>query len=177
MSSLYPTLQGWIKGMMPTLEGSLGLQSQGALIEQATAWLPSFLTEKLVVNNNPEIYAMLGVDKLIDYIVVSITNLFITGIAIAIAWIVVKIILAIGVGVLDLVSKLPILRTANQLAGGIVGALRGVLFVWIGCILVPFLVMLPELAQLEALIKGSVITKMLYENNLLLQLIMDMLFK
>lgn len=177
LTPLYENIKNWVQQLMPSFEMNMGLQAQGTAIQEVTKWLPEFITDKIVANNNPEIYELLGVTKFIDYIVVSLANLCIAGIAIILAWILIKIVLSIGVGILDLVSKLPLIKTANQLAGGVVGVIKGVFIVWLGCLVVPFLILIPNLSQLEYMINQSIITKILYEQNIILQVITGFLFK
>lgn len=177
LTPLDEAVKGWVQTLMPSLEANMGLQAQGSAIYEATKWMPEFIADKIVANNNPEIYELLGVTKLIDYIVVSITNLCMAGLAIIITWVLIKSVLSIGIGILDLVSKLPILKTANQLAGGIAGFVKGLLIIWLGCILIPFLSLVPSLSQLQEWLDASTVTKILYENNILLQVIIDFLFK
>lgn len=177
LTPLYTSIQAWFLKMLPSFEATLPKQSENAAIREATSWLPQMLTDQIVANNNPEIYALLGVDKLVDYMIMSLTNLCITGLAVVSAWIIIKVLLSIGVGILDLVAKLPILKTANQLAGFVVGLVKGVLFVWIGCLLVPALVLIPSLAQIQQLIEASFLTKILYDYNIVLQVISNVLVK
>ncbi|MGL4363328.1 MAG: CvpA family protein [Cellulosilyticaceae bacterium] len=177
MTPLYGALQQWVSEILPKTEIQAGLQAQSAMIEEVTQWLPQFLTDYLVVNNNPEIYKMLGVSKLKDYIIISVSDFCITVLAIIIAWILIKVILAIFISILDLVSKLPILKTANQMAGILAGSFKGVLFIWLVYMVLPLLILIPQFSMIENMIQSSVIAKVFYDNNILLEIISGLLLK
>lgn len=176
VTPLYIGIQAWIREMLPSVELATGLQQQAKEIMSVTEWLPSFIGEQLVQNNNPEIYELLGVTSLIEYITVYLSDLCIVAIAIMIAWVVVKIGLSVFVGILDIVSKLPLLKTANKWAGFTVGLVKGLFIVWMILLVVPVLMIIPQLSNLDTLIEGSILTKSLYENNIILQIINSIIF-
>ena len=173
LTPLYVSIQDGVRGILPEV-GNIGLQGQAKLIRESFNWMPEFLIDKLIENNNPEIYNLLGVSTLIDYIVTSIANICIMAIALLICFVVIKIALTIGVGILDLVAKLPILKTANTWGGFIVGIIKGMLIVWIICLIIPFLIMLPQFSGLEALVEQSYLMNLFYNNNIILEVIMSL---
>ncbi|MGL5676509.1 MAG: CvpA family protein [Cellulosilyticaceae bacterium] len=177
LTPLYEGIQSWVGKMMPSFETAIGVQSQAEAIKEATGFLPQFITEQMVAHNNPEIYELLGVTKLIDYITLSLSNLCVSVIALLVAWVIIKITLSVVVGILDLVAQLPLLKTANKWAGFTVGTIKGLLWVWIGCLLVPVLMIMPSMRTLDQLIQGTTVTKFLYDNNLIMQWISSILLK
>lgn len=167
---LYEGIKTWIREILPEV-GNVGLQAQASMIEDTLKWMPDFITNQIVKNNNPEVYQLLGVSNLIEYIVTSVANLCIMGIALVICFIVVKVGLTVAIGILDLVAKLPILKTANKWAGFVVGIIKGVFIIWIICLIIPFLIMIPQFGELKALVEQSFLMQLFYNHNFILQII------
>lgn len=173
LTPIYDGIRSWMMDRLPEI-GSIGLQGQATIIQESLGWMPDFITDKIVRNNNPEIYQLLGVNSLIEYMATFVADLCIMGIAVVICFIFVRVGLAIGVGVLDLVAKLPILKTANKWAGFIVGLIKGVLIVWLICLVVPFMMMIPGLDALNTLIEESALMQLFYNHNIILQVITNL---
>ena len=169
LTPIYEGIKGWVTERLPEV-GNVGLQGQATIIQESLTWMPDFITDKMVRNNNPEIYELLGVSTLMEYMATFVANLCIMGIAIVVCFIVVKVGLAISVNLLDLVAKLPILKTANKWAGFIVGLIKGVFIVWLICLVVPFIMMIPGLISINTLIEESLLMQLFYEHNVILQL-------
>lgn len=169
LTPIYEGIKGWVTERLPEV-GNVGLQGQATIIQESLTWMPDFITDKMVRNNNPEIYELLGVSTLMEYMATFVANLCIMGIAIVVCFIVVKVGLAISVNLLDLVAKLPILKTANKWAGFIVGLIKGVFIVWLICLVVPFIMMIPGLSSINTLIEESLLMQLFYEHNVILQL-------
>ncbi|MEG0388285.1 MAG: CvpA family protein [Niameybacter sp.] len=91
-----------------------------------------------------------------------------------ICFIVIKVGLTLAVGVLDLVAKLPILKTANTWGGFIVGIIKGMLIIWIICLVIPFLIMIPQFAGLEMLVEESYLMTLFYNHNILLEALVNL---
>ncbi|MGL4345242.1 MAG: hypothetical protein ACRCTE_08600 [Cellulosilyticaceae bacterium] len=177
MTPLYTAIYTWNMEKVGEIVVIQSIQSQAKAIQEATAWLPQFIGEKLIQNNNSEVYRLMGVTNLSEYISSYITDLCLSVIAILVVWIVVKIILSIGFGALDLIAKLPIIRTANKGLGAVAGSIKALLLTWIICLLVPVLVLIPAFAGLQQLLDASMLTKWLYQNNIILQYMSSLLIK
>lgn len=170
LTPLYEGIKTWIREILPEV-GNVGLQAQANIIEDTLKWMPNLITDQIIKNNNPEIYQLLGVSNLIEYIVTSVANLCIMGIAIVICFVVIKIGLTVGINILDLVAKLPILKTANKWAGFVLGLIKGVFIIWLICLIIPFLIMIPQFSELKSLIEQSFLMELFYNHNFILQII------
>ncbi|MEF9958811.1 MAG: CvpA family protein [Niameybacter sp.] len=173
LTPLYTTIQEGVKNLLPEM-GNVGLQAQAQLIRENFKWMPEFMTNQLIENNNPEIYNLLGVSTLVEYIVTFVANTCMMAIAVVICFIVIKVGLTLAVGVLDLVAKLPILKTANTWGGFIVGIIKGMLIIWIICLVIPFLIMIPQFAGLEMLVEESYLMTLFYNHNILLEALVNL---
>ena len=167
---LYENIKGWIIERLPEV-GNIGLQGQAAIIQESLGWMPEFVTDKMVKNNNPEIYQLLGVNSFIDYIATFVADLCLMGVAVIVCFVIVRLGLAIGVRVLDLVAQLPILKTVNKWAGFFIGLVKGSLVVWLICLVVPFIMMIPKFEVLGSLVEKSVLMQLFYNHNIILQVI------
>lgn len=121
----------------------------------------------LVSNNNPEIYKLLGANHINEYITGMIATLAISALAFVIVLIVVNILIKVVGNILDLVSKLPIIKQANKLGGFVMGTIFGVVFVWILCIVFSFTITIQADQSLYTLLQSSTVAKFFYDNNLI----------
>lgn len=122
---------------------------QKSLTQKTTDVADEFLTESGV-------YESMG-----NYIAGIIVN----GIACVLSFIIVVLVLRILVNMLDIVAKLPVLRSMNHLGGTIAGALQGIVIVWI----LFFVITLCQTSDFgQGLLKdinNNLFLKVLYENN------------
>ncbi|MDO4282680.1 MAG: CvpA family protein [Clostridia bacterium] len=72
---------------------------------------------------------------------------------------------------LNIVFDLPILSQINKIGGIAVGILKAIIKVWILLAIVSFLAPLPMFSFLDTLIKDTMITNVLYNNNVFVSLI------
>ena len=72
---------------------------------------------------------------------------------------------------LKIISELPIIKVVNKIAGILVGACEGILFIWIGFLVLNYF----EVGTISEYVTSSALSnpfmKVLYENNILEQLI------
>lgn len=148
-----------------------GLQSQGKAITSNIDWLPKFLTEQIVNNNNNAMYKLLKVNTIQEYISTYITDMIMSMIAIVMTWFLIKVVLvwvlkAMG----SIIEKLPIISQCNQLGGLIAGLLKGILTLSIIALIIPTFIAIPSLSQLGNVMQDSMILQILYEHNLVIWL-------
>jgi uncharacterized membrane protein required for colicin V production len=176
MTPIYTGIIEWNRNKIVSLEVVSGLQSQAEVIRQTTMNLPEFIREALVRNNNPEVYTLLGVKELVDYVSTYVANICITALAVVITFVIVKIILmAIG-GILDFVTKLPLIHTANQLGGVIAGGVKGLLFIYLALLVLPFFERTKVFSSIFIQVQESLLGNYLYQHNILLRVIENLMF-
>ena len=146
------------------------MQTQTEIIEGMP--LPHFLKETLLENNNPVIYQLLDVGALEDYIAGFLANICINALSVVLAFVLIYVAVAIVLHALHLFSQLPVLNFMNRFSGFVVGAAKGLLFVWIGCTVLTFFQCSASWQGLFAAMQTSHVAGFLYENNLLLGLIL-----
>ena len=93
--------------------------------------LPEVLRKNIEKNNNTENYAEFSVNTLTEYVSGYLTRTIVNGLSYVLAYILATIGIRIVVYILNLIAGLPILKTANKLTGGLVGFVKGLVFIWI----------------------------------------------
>ncbi|HHW67756.1 MAG: hypothetical protein PWP07_196 [Epulopiscium sp.] len=133
--------------------------------------VPKFLKGVLVENNNSEIYSIFQVDSLKDYIAGYIANICINIISMVIVFFVVSVGLRILIGIMDILSKLPVINSVNRLFGLIFGFASGVLKIWVFFIVLFIFQSNPAFEKIFLLLENSTYAKYLYEYNYLLKFV------
>lgn len=93
--------------------------------------LTDMIKNMLLENNNPEIYAMLEVNRFEEYISGFIARLLVNIIAFFCTLLLVVTFLKATVFTLDIITRIPIISGINKLAGIGIGLAKGVCIVWI----------------------------------------------
>lgn len=134
--------------------------------------IPEFIKNALLENNNPVVYRLLNVDKIQDYIAGFIANICINIISVIVIYICVFLIARVAVSLLDIFSKLPVVNTFNHILGFTIGALKGIIIIWLLGIIITFFYSSQSMLSLFELLDSSIIAKFFYNNNILLFLIL-----
>ena len=169
---LFDSLSGSIResmGLEAVIEEG-AMQTQTEIIEAMP--LPEFLKEALLENNNPVIYQLLDVDSLKEYIAGFLANVCLNILSVVLAFLLIYIAVSIVLNALHLFSKLPVLSFFNHFMGFLIGGLKGLLFVWLGLAVLTFFQCRAVLDGVFAAMNATYITKILYENNALQDLIL-----
>ncbi len=188
--NLYPNVSTFLrnKGLLNTISNSIkstlnikDVVEQNTLTAQTdfinSLELPKFLKSALIENNNAEVYKLFNVSNIEDYIVNYISNMCLNVISLIVTFLLVFIIIKVVAAVLDLVSKLPILNFANKTLGTVLGFIKGMIIVWILCIVVTLFYSNPTFHPIITAIDSSLIAKIFYNNNLLIFMVTKIFVK
>lgn len=93
--------------------------------------LPEPLQRSLNANNTDDVYNYLAVDTFGNYVSSYLARIIVNGLSFLVSYLLASVIIRIGMFLLDLIAGLPLIKEANKLTGGLVGIVKGVLFVWI----------------------------------------------
>jgi hypothetical protein len=138
--------------------------------------LPEAVRTRLLENNNADIYKLVGADRLSDYIAGYIANIVLN---VVLAWLlftVFMMVLKYVMKVLRIASKLPVVKSANKLGGAAAGVLLAVAVIWVAFTLIYVFITHSFAYGLYGYIGDSVLAKLLYDNNPLLEIILTRLF-
>jgi len=98
--------------------------------------LPNEAKEMLIKYNTGEIWQTLGVEGFTDYVASYLSNTVFNVIGFVLLFIIIWVLLHIAINFADLFTRLPVIHGLNQIAGAIIGLMEGLVFVWIGCMVI-----------------------------------------
>jgi hypothetical protein len=137
---------------------------QRMVIEQLN--LPEQMKEALLENNNSEVYQLLGVETFVEYLGSYLADMIINLVGSVILFAIVYIGLRVLVHALNLVARLPILCGMNQVAGSVIGLIRGLLWLWAFFLIISIFSGMQWTVPLQEQIRSSVWMSFLYNNNI-----------
>lgn len=103
-----------------------------------------------------------------DAVAASITSIALTLLSILAIFVLVKVAVWLLSHVLDLVSRLPVIRTANRLLGGLLGAIYGILILYVILAVLTFGVTVKAFHKPTELVLESKYVSTMYHQNVLL---------
>ena len=185
-NKLYPVLSRLIRStpiykyLQSNVYEGIGLDTTNLLLNGDTSHskaiegldLPNFLKKGLVENNNSVVYNILGVEDFGEYIASYIANACINALCVILVFFVLFISIKIVIGVLGLVTKMPILNFFNKALGTFSGLVQGILFVWIIGLVLVFFYSNPAFGSFFDTLYKSNIAMLFYENNLLMLMVL-----
>ena len=166
---LFGKLQGYIAGHL-SLGDLSGTAEAAAAIQNLP--IPKILQEKLIENNNYEVYHIFNVDTLSDYVAGYLANVALNIIAMAVTFLLVFLLIRLIGFALEIVAKLPVLRTLNSALGMAAGVVMGVVKVWAVCIILTIIGMIPKFTVLLSGVSASVVTQFFYTHNLIMDMVL-----
>lgn len=132
--------------------------------------IPSFLKEMMINYNNSEGYARLQVDNFGSYVVHFFANIVLNILAFVVTLLVVQLVLWTGLTALDLFSRLPLLNLLNRIGGLAIGAVQGLLVVWVIFLIISALSATDTGMMLMEMIDQSTILRPMYDGNLFMKI-------
>lgn len=154
-------------------QAEISVSSQLEFIEELP--LPESMKEKLMENNNAEIYRQLAVENFADYLSGYVAYGIINGIAFVISFVLTIIIAKMILYALDILTELPVVGTLNRLGGMLIGLVQGILWIWVAFLVITLLCNTDVGAYLMELIKSDPVLGWIYDRNYLMQIIMRIL--
>lgn len=174
MSKVLRENENFVKGINAQLEAIIVLEDKDidkaseetGFIEDLS--LPKMIKDSLIENNNVEVYKAMAVNSFKEYLINAISVMVINTIAYAICFVGIFILLFVLSRVLDIISKLPLLNEVNKISGLAVGVLMGCIKVWIFFLVVTSFSTSPFGESIFEMINESPILSFIYNNNLLM---------
>lgn len=158
-----------------SVEDSKVPSTQRTIIENLQ--LPKNIKEALIENNNSEIYKMLGVDGFADYVGSYLSGLIINAIGFVLLFAAVYLAVNLVMRWLDIIAKLPILSGINKTAGALLGAVEGLIFLWIAFLVITAFSGTQWGQILTRQIEASVWLSFLYSHNFLNIMVLGVLHR
>lgn len=130
--------------------------------------LPNALRALLHTYNTPDMFALLQVATIEDYIAGFFANMVINALAVLLVFMIAMVALAIIGSALDIVGMLPVIRTLNRAGGLAVGLVMGAVLVWLGIVIMMLLFATGAHPDMYELMQGSVAVRWVFENQFIL---------
>lgn len=136
--------------------------------------LPKSIKERLLENNNHEVYDLLEVTGFYEYVGAYLARMMIHTFSYLLAFAIVWALLKAAMAALDVITKLPLLHGINQIAGAVLGGVQGIAIVWIVFLVVTVFCSGEIGKYFFELISESEFLTFLYENNMIMQRVYDL---
>ena len=137
--------------------------------------LPETVMENIVQSAAQGAEELLENSGIYENIADSISDFILEGISFFAAFLIASVLVRFLAGVLDLVSHLPVVEDVNKALGVMAGGIKGLLIVWLAFYLLAICITNEFARGIYIYVEESPILLFLYDNNILLQLLM-MLF-
>lgn len=189
-------VNGYKKGLIKTLYGVVAFLLAGILtaysykyvceylmaktfVQDIMAKINGFITESIILNSDLSFIMPVWMSNSVTEAIQSagmtasgkLVEILIMIFTIVITYFLVKLVLGIGVGILDAVMKLPILDTVNRTGGMLSGIIKGVLIVLLCFGIISLFVTSEKYQYIHSAINETFVAKYFYNNNILMRLI------
>ncbi len=136
--------------------------------------LPDVMKGNILNNNNLETYDVLKATGVYDYISKSIAVVIINGVAFLVLVIACRILfMLLGLFTKGLTS-IPIVKSIDKLGGASLGAVKCLISIWVFFLILSITSTMAWSQNLIAQISESQVLKLLYDNNILLDIVGDL---
>lgn len=136
--------------------------------------LPETLKSNILDNNNSEMYNALNVNSIYDYIAKSIAVVILNTVVFLLLIFICRVFFFFLGKSIGTLTKLPILHSIDKIGGGLLGVMKGLIWIWIFFLVLSITSTFVWSQQIIAQIDQSVLLKLLYDNNVLLDIVGDL---
>lgn len=137
--------------------------------------VPEQFKETIIKSNTAEKYEELCVKNANEYIVNMVASFVLTGVVFAILFVVIYILVRVVINVLDIISRLPLLKQVNKSGGAAIGALEGIIIVWVFFIIVNVFGNTEFATFIYDQINDNAIVTFIYDNNLVMKILLKLM--
>lgn len=135
--------------------------------------LPESLKDSILDNNNSEIYDLLKVGDIYEYIAKSVAVVVLNAGVFLSLTILCRIFFFVLSRKMKDLAKLPIVRSVDKICGGLLGAVKGLIYIWVFFLLLSICSTFEWSQMILSQIRESRILILLYDNNILLDIVGD----
>jgi uncharacterized membrane protein required for colicin V production len=123
---LFEWLKGWVANRLD-LSAAVGDSLEGIVNGLS---LPMFIQKQLISNYGADVLTSLKATSVEDYIAAFIANAIINLIAVVFTFVVALAVIKVAINVVDIMTRLPVIKQINKFFGAALGAVIGVFIVW-----------------------------------------------
>lgn len=132
--------------------------------------VPEIIAGNILKNSSQETYSYLAAQSFIEYISGYLATLVVNGISFLLSFFLVTVSIRMVTYALNLIARLPVIHGVNKIAGGLLGGVKAILFIWVAMlVLTIFCETSVGKAGFEMIEKDNML-RVLYENNILAKL-------
>ena len=153
---------------------ALDKEEQAQVVESME--LPDLLKNTLVENNTVETYRYLAVSTFSEYISDSLAVMAVNGISFLLSYIISAVVIKLLGYILNVLTKLPVINGINKLAGGAVGGIKCVIFIWIALLVLTLLCDTSVGKQGMELVQKDTFMNFLYSQNVFVKVFMSVFY-
>ncbi len=162
------------------LQLSIGEITQGVGSLQQMEWidalpLPPSLKNILKENNTQQSYEGLSVSNFTQYVPKYLAGIALNAISFLVAWLLVILAIWLAMRALGILAKLPVLSGVNHVLGLALGLVQGLAIVWVSFLVITLCMHTDAGRRLMAMIAESPLLNFLYEKNILLGFLTNLL--
>lgn len=139
--------------------------------------LPENIKEWIIENGSKETFGKLNAKGFEDYVAIYLTEMVMKGLSYLITFIVLMIIINIFINLADVITSIPILNGLNKVGGILFGICQSLIIIWIAFIIITFLSAFDWGMDIMKMIDESSILSIIYEKNIFLKFVVDILGK
>jgi uncharacterized membrane protein required for colicin V production len=148
--------------LAPTVDGQAKQAAAGAVVDKLA--LPGFM-KGLLAKGMPNPSKLVDVSQVMDMISSQLAKVVIDVIALVILYILVRVALIFARFILRGIAKLPVFKQVDKLGGFALGAVEGLLTIYIICTILLLFNASPQFNHIFDAINGSTVAKFFYYNN------------
>lgn len=134
--------------------------------------VPDSLKNNLILNNTTEMYKKLLVNMFEEYVSTYLANTAIKATGFVLAFIVLIVLFKVLLVAVDIISKIPIIKGINEFIGGCLGFIEALVIVWVFFFTAVMFIGNDSGSVLFQMISDSKLLTVLFNTNLLLDIIM-----
>ncbi|MDO4633398.1 MAG: CvpA family protein, partial [Eubacteriales bacterium] len=137
--------------------------------------LPEIIENLLISNRTAENYKKLAVDTLQGYVTAYMTRLIVNILTFLITWILVMAAVWVAGRLLNQIAELPGIRVLNRILGVMLGAVQGLIWVWMAFLLITIAANTEAGEAMLEMISENAFLRMLYNQNIILNVIQNIM--
>ena len=138
--------------------------------------LPELLRADLRENNTLAVYQYLSADSFGEYIVDYLSVMAVNGLSFLISYLLATFMIRLITYALELLTKLPVIRGANKLAGAALGGVKCILFIWIAFLVLTVFCNTQIGREGLELVEKDTLLNFLYNKNVFMQIFMNIFY-
>ena len=138
--------------------------------------LPDLLKNEIEKNNTAEVYNYLAVSSFTDYVSGYLALAVVNGISFIVSFILATLLIRIFTYALNIIASLPVIRGVNKAAGALIGLAKGIVFVWVGFLVLTILCNTSLGQTVMQLVEADLFLSYLYNQNILIKVFMSVFY-